>query len=327
MRVASMKTSSMARDIEKRLKDRFGRFLAVRGSDPNSAVRAAIHHVFERVRQHGWRAHIVGGTLRDVMLAPPSAFPRDIDIVISGASQKSLDEEFADLLMRRTRFGGLHLVKPVRLTGGLSGSETQVVFDVWRLEDTWGIKDAGLPPTIDSFVKTPFLNIDSAAIELVARNARRRLVEHGFYQSLSLGLLEINYEPNPFPAVCIARSLIMAAKLKFSLGPSLARFVLTLSKWGSVDDLVQAQVSHYGRVRSESDELRLWLDDIRRAVASGAERIEVYASEERQIELWDEWPPRSVRQRQRNSPERARSVRTSRVPELPTRQMQLISED
>lgn len=312
--VGSMKTLSTDSDAEKRLKGRFGRFLAVRTDDPASAIRLGIDEVLQRIRRRGWRAFIVGGTIRDVMLAPPSAFPRDIDIVLSGASQRELDVEFADLLKRTTRFGGLHLVKPINLVGDRADVEAEIVFDVWRLEDTWGIRHAGLAPTIESFVRTPFLNIDSAAMELTPRNARRHLVEHGFFTSISSSLLEINYEPNPFPLVCIVRSLIMAAKLRFALGPSLARFVSGFHRWGSVDDLVEAQVSHYGDVRCSAKELRLWLDEITQAVASGATRIEVYASEERQMELWSQWPPRALRRAPRvfvraYSPRKRQSVR------------------
>ena len=220
---------------------------------------------------------------------------------------------------------GLHLVKRIGPSGGLTDSEVQVLFDVWRLEDTWGIQTAGLAPTIDNFVRTPFLNIDSVAIELAPKNVRRRLVEHGFFNSISSGLLEINYESNPFPLVCVARSLVMAAKLGFGLGPSLARFVSSFSRWGSIDDLVQAQISHYGRIRCTADELRLWLDDIGQAVAAGAERAEVYTSGERQMELWSDWPPRSVKHRRAEMFRRIYSTRKQR-PDRVQGQLQLLSE-
>lgn len=282
----------MVNEVEQRLKRRFREFLSFKGDDGTTAVRQVIREVLDRVLERKWQAYIVGGTLRDVMLAPPSAFPRDIDLVVSGCSEQAFETAFHDLVNRRTRFGGLHLVAQFRY-GGISSSCGQVFFDVWRLEDTWGIRNAGLPPTIDSFVRTPFLSIDSAAIELVPRKARRHVAECGFFASISAHTLEINYAPNPFPHVCVVRSLIMAAKLKFSLGSSLARYIANYSQWCSIDDLLEAQISHYGRVRCRRDELQGWLEGVRASVNAGMEGIEVCTTHERQLTLWKDWPPSS----------------------------------
>jgi hypothetical protein len=280
----------MVSELEQKLRRRFREFLVFQGEGVAMAARSAVNRVLDRVLERKWRAYIVGGTLRDVMLAPASALPRDIDIVVCGASREDLEAVFFDLMSRRTHFGGLHLVTPFRY-GGLRQSRGQVIFDVWRLEDTWGLRNAGLPITIENFVRTPFLNIDSVAVELVPRNARRRVTENGFFESLASRTLEINYAPNPFPHVCVVRSLIMAAKLNFSLGPSLARYIAAYSQDGSVDNLVEAQISHYGQVRCRRNELQHWLMDVRASVMAGIERVNVSVTPERQVELWEDWPP------------------------------------
>ena len=284
----------MANELEQRLKRRYREFLSFQGDEAVTAARLSIREVLDRVVERKWRAYIVGGTLRDVMLAPASAFPRDIDLVVSGCSDDALESVFRDLVSRRTRFGGLHLLTHFNY-GAISPSRGQLVFDVWRLENTWGIRDAGLPPTIESFVRTPFLNIDTAAIELVPRKAHCHVAEYGFFESILSRTLEINYAPNPFPLVCIVRSLIMAAKLKFSLGHSLARYIANYSEWGSVDDLVEAQISHYGQVRCRRDELQRWLESVRASLRAGVERVEVCTTHERQLELWNDWPSASQR--------------------------------
>src|ERR1700722_227477 len=101
----------MASDLEPKLKRRFQRFLSVQGRKDTVAMRSSIRDVLHRIHERGWRSYIVGGTLRDVMRAPPSAFPRDIDIIVVGASPGAIEQVFADLVIRRTRFGGLHLAK------------------------------------------------------------------------------------------------------------------------------------------------------------------------------------------------------------------------
>lgn len=279
----------MGNQYESRLVRRFTDFLAIPAT-PTPAHRFAILEVLDRFMSRKWRSYVVGGTLRDIMLAPAWAFPRDIDIVVDGPTREDMEGVLADLTVRRTRFGGLHLVKPFVDDSGARQSG-EILLDVWRLEDTWGIRANGFAPTIENFVRTPFLNIDSVAIELCSRTTYRQIVEHGFFRSLATRTLEINYEPNPFPLLCIVRALIMAAKLRFSLGPALAGFVLGYSRWGSLEDLVSAQISHYGRVRCEADELLSWMREIRSRVSAGAERIEIDASESRQMDLWRNWPP------------------------------------
>jgi hypothetical protein len=65
-------------NLDLRLKRRLRDFLASkRANDPTTAVRASIREVLDRIIERRWRSYIVGGTLRDVMLAPPSTFPRD----------------------------------------------------------------------------------------------------------------------------------------------------------------------------------------------------------------------------------------------------------
>ncbi len=286
----------MASDLERRLKRRFRDFLSRQETDPQArAIRSSIGAVLDQIVERGWKTYVVGGTLRDVMLAPPSAFPRDIDLIVVGPSQDAMENAFSDLITRKTRFGGLHLVRPFDC-GVITRVSGEVLFDIWRLEDTWGIRDQDLPPTIENFVRTPFLNIDSVAIEVCSPEAQRKrghqkVAECGFFRALSTHTLEINYEPNPYPLVCIVRTLIMAAKLKFSLAPSLASFVLDYSRWGSIEDLVRAQISHYGLVRCGVDELRYWLEQISAKLDAGLERIEITTHGKRQMVLWQGWPP------------------------------------
>jgi hypothetical protein len=245
-----------------------------------------------RLIEHRWRAYIVGGTLRDVMLAPASAFPRDIDVMIAGCSMSEMESVFQNLRVRKTRFGGLHLAKPAIL-GGIGQASCDLLFDVWRLEDTWGLQNSGRAFSIEEFVNTPFLNIDSVAIELMPRKGKRQIFERGFFQALTTKTLDINYEPNPFPLVCIVRALIMAVKLQFSLGSSLARYIVNYSHWGTINDLLEAQRSHYGSIRCRGDEIRLWLDDIETRLSSEVAPIMIDVGKRRQMELWEDWPPHS----------------------------------
>jgi hypothetical protein len=253
-------------------------------------VQEAILEVAETLRQPGWSAYLVGGTLRDLLAGPESGRqffePRDVDIVVAGAGRENLRNRFETKLVfeRMTRFGGLHLFKPLPLGN-------RVLFDVWTLEDTWGFGAQNILPRIEDFPKTTFLNIDSCAIELVRpEGSPRACFDHGFFTSIAQRTLDVNYAPNPYPYVCVARALVMAARLDFTITRKLAEFILSHTAAGGIDALIEAQVSHYGFIRCGAAELGAWIDEIRRAFASTRGAIRVETSQSRRMQLWGDYP-------------------------------------
>lgn len=280
----------MASDIQQKLKRRIRKLLWSNDAKPRTAaIKAGIADVVGRIPKNGWHGYIVGGTLRDVMLAPAHIFPRDIDVVVTGSSQAALERVFIDLQVRKTSFGGLHLVRRYESVG-MARAQGDILFDLWRLEDTWGLREQGMVPSIENFVKTPFLNIDSVAMDIFAKNHRHRIVECGFFEALERRTLDINYEPNPLPLVCIVRSLLIAAKLEFGLSRRLASFVCAYLRWGTMSDLMDAQQSHYGQVRCGTEELTSWIAQIEASLATDANRIAFHSKSARQKVLWEAWP-------------------------------------
>ena len=259
-------------------------------SEHGRLVQQAILEVAETLQRLGWSAYLVGGTLRDLLVRPGSRHqfvePRDVDIVVCGAAREELRELFAKRLVleRLTRFGGLHLIKPL-------ASGDRVLFDIWTLADTWGFGAQKIPPRIEDFPGTTFLNIDSCAIELVEPEGRQRACfDQGFFESIAKRVLDVNYAPNPYPYVCVARALVMAARLDFTITHKLAEFILTHTAAGGIDALIEAQVSHYGMVRCEAPELSIWIDGIRRGAESKRGGIRVEVSRARRMQLWRDYP-------------------------------------
>ena len=76
------------------------------------------------------------------------------------------------------------------------------------------------------------------------------------------GTLEINREENPFPALCVARSLVLASSLKFRIGPRLAHYLTVNGPNITDDELGDAQQKHYGHVRLDIRKMREWLSHI-----------------------------------------------------------------
>jgi hypothetical protein len=260
------------------LRSRVSHFIAdpIRSHSTFSLVREDLRLVIRRIASRNWDAVMFGGTLRDLMLKPSNWLPRDIDIVVDRVSNDELADEFSDLLARRTRFGGLHLKR-------------HAVFDLWSLPSTWAINAFGLPKTFEELPKTTFLNIEAVAIELCSQRGRGRTIHSdGFFDSLRSKTLEINLEPNPFPELCIVRSLIMAAKLDFAIGERLARYLIKQRSLTDPKALIDVQLQHYGIVRLTTREIDSWLHCIE-ADYERSNRITLPVSKERQNVLWD-WP-------------------------------------
>jgi hypothetical protein len=259
-------------------------------SEHGRLVQQAILEVAGTLKRPGWSAYLVGGTLRDLLVGPGRQHqfvePRDVDIVVSGAAREELRKLFEKRLVleRMTRFGGLHLIKPL-------ASGDRVLFDIWTLADTWGFGAQKIPPRIEDFPVTTFLNIDSCAIELVEPEGRQRACfDQGFFASIVKRALDVNYAPNPYPYVCVARALVMAARLDFTITRKLAEFILTHTVAGGIDALIEAQVSHYGMVRCGAPELSIWIDGIRKQFSGGESAIRVKVSEARRVQLWRDYP-------------------------------------
>jgi hypothetical protein len=197
-----------------------------------------LQKIFDRISDHDWTAVLFGGVLRDLMLGIGSHRPRDVDIVVEGATSNELLRVFHDLVLRRNRFGGLQLARR-----GLA-------VDVWPLSATWAFSqfDDG-QDTLSNLPKTTFLNIEAVAIEVANAVGRpRKVYSSGFFESLDQRVLELNFPQNPFPALCVVRSLVMARKLGFGIGPRLANYIRVHSRDLTMEDLVVAQSQHYGRV-------------------------------------------------------------------------------
>jgi hypothetical protein len=253
-------------------------------SYPADTVQDAIVEVVSRLHHRGWSAYLVGGTLRDLVVEADgerSFRPRDVDIVVGGATRDALQEVLRDhlVLERLTRFGGLHLIKTL-------SSGSRILFDVWTLADTWGFQSQQILPRIEDFPGTTFLNIDSCAVEIQATQGTAGAVyEKGFFAGIARGALDVNYAPNPYPYVCAARALILAARLDFTLSRALAKFVLDQNAAGGLQAFVEAQLSHYGTVRSDAAELGRWLQDIERQFDGAEDDLRLDVAPARRLEL------------------------------------------
>jgi hypothetical protein len=193
---------------------------------------------FNLLFDRGWEAAIFGGVIRDLVVSEGRCELRDIDIVVKNTSSAELQELCAPWIQRTTRFGGLHL----RIA--------KWPVDIWRIEDTWALKNATEPVSFDQLPRTTFLTTESVAVSLRASaGTERRIYAGGFFESILSRVIAINHQDNPYPELCVVRSLVTAHRLKMAIAPDLCEYLVRTGHGMSNDDLEAIQADHYGRVR------------------------------------------------------------------------------
>jgi hypothetical protein len=226
------------------LRERIGRFFAGRARE-----RRRLLQTLRTLKGFSAPVFIFGGVIRDLMLKGSSISPRDVDLVVGDIDLRDISDVFAEGLQRRNRFGGLHIA--------IHGWQ----FDVWPLAETWAFRQNFLgPATFETLPQTTFLNIEAVVVRLDTRKWRyRETYTHGFFEALLTRTLEINCEANPYPILCVVRSLLLAAKLQFSIGPKLADYICEHAQAAGIDELMNVQWQHYKRLIYDGETFDRWL--------------------------------------------------------------------
>ena len=231
--------------VERLLRSRLSRFL----TEP-APWKENLREIVEALKRTKWDAVVFGGVLRDLALYGPSERPRDVDIVVNCSSYE-LSTWLSAFPSQRTRFGGFR----VRLH--------KWNFDIWTLRETWAFTASDMEPTFENLPKTTFFNIEGVAAQLnTAPRQKRAVYSFGFADAISSKILDINFEPNPFPQLCIVRGLLTAVRHRLVLSSRLARYMADHANRTEIAEIVQVQSRHYGVVRLRSQDIELWLDHI-----------------------------------------------------------------
>ncbi len=236
-----------------------------------------LRDVVDAIQTFGWSAVVFGGGVRDLTLG---FTPRDIDIVVDAQSIEKLTSHLIPSLLRRTRFGGFCF----DLSGWL--------LDIWTLSDTWAFRVGQVqPPTFDNLVRTTFLNVESVSVELFpGKDGKQRSVVHpAFLRGLDSRVVEIQLEANPFPALCVVRALLTAARLDFAVGPELKRYVDAHGNGLTTSQVEGIQLDHYGEIKWDSREIVSWISLVSSSAVRNGAPVRLPLSSEKTSKLREAW--------------------------------------
>ena len=212
------------------------------------------------MRERGWTAFAFGGTPRGVFDSGRHYHPRDLDLVFDDEHFPFFESAFERHILRRNRFGGLHL----RID--------HLAIDAWPLSATWAFREGIVHQAVfENLPKTTFLNIDGIIIEVAPQRGKaRRVYEAGFFEAWRNRTLDINLRENPFPALCVVRTLQISLRFGFRLSLRLAMYLSEAMHGLSPADLESAQLSHYGTAEFSIQKLQKIRERLYKHLATGA---------------------------------------------------------
>ncbi len=217
-----------------------------------TGIRQPLRPIFDKIRQKGWTAFLFGGALRDLIIHGPGKNPRDLDIVVSKMTPE-LEEYLSEYLEKRTRFGGFQVCI------------SRWDFDIWALGDTWAFRENHFPgKAFSDLPKTTFLDIQAVVAELIPKPGKsRKIYSNGFFEAVLKKTIDINFEDNPFPKLCVLTALMTARKLNFAIAPRLTEYILHHVERLELEELVDLQHRHYKRALFDCDTLTQWITSLR----------------------------------------------------------------
>jgi len=228
----------------------------------HSRWKKSISDTIEEIRDHRWDAVFFGGTLRSLLTSRletnSPGKPRDVDIVMNGASLECLRKTFEKYISRETRFGGLQLQR------------IDWQFDVWPLKETFALKDNPvITPSFEDLPKTTFFNVEAIAVEVWPKRGCKRKIfssDDQFFRGVINRVIEVNREQNPFPELCVIRAIVMATRLQWRIGPRLLRYLAKHGDSISAQDFEDIQRKHYGGVQWRGSLLKKVMQEVHLAL-------------------------------------------------------------
>ena len=212
-------------------------------------------HDIEKLAQEQ-EVYVFSGIIRDFFLGMPNTKHkfnkkskhnlRDLDFVLEGDCKA---EMFSAGNVLVNQYGGL------KLQWG------NVTVDVWSIEETWGIIEEGMPITPQSLLETSFFNFSAIVYDY---NNEKFLVGNQFLNFLNTNTLDVVYEKNPKPELCIVNTIYYTEKLRCRIGQRLSRWIINQYESNPTMDYDIVQQRHFGKVLYDKKKISQFVANLKK---------------------------------------------------------------
>lgn len=180
----------------------------VQGAAENSAL--AFREIRDLLLEKVGPFCLFGGAARDIALHGRKAFPRDLDLVVKTGSRAKLRHTILPFGASLNAFQGFVM------------KHRETDFDIWRLEDTWGINKLKIErPTFEDLLKTSVFNIEAILIEFPSL----KVYDGGFREGFEQRMLELNLSDNPMVELNLLRAAAFVKRFRLRIGPKLSSWI------------------------------------------------------------------------------------------------------
>lgn len=178
--------------------------------------------------------YVFSGVIRDFLTGDYSGV-RDLDFVLV---DDNYFKRLATLLAKK------NIVKMhFNQFGGIKMEIGAYHIDIWRIQDTWGIRDKGLKATVDSLIDSAFFNFQAIVYSL----RENRFIYHvDFCQFLNTRVMDVVYDRNPNIPLCIVNVCHYWALYRYYISHRLACWLK--EHYMENMELYSVQLRHFGQI-------------------------------------------------------------------------------
>lgn len=198
------------------------------------------------------QAYVLSGIIRDFLTGEYGG-ARDFDCVLVHGNIKNV--EVIQFLRKSeckvNSFGGIKIKRPGE------------VIDIWRIADTWGIKNQHLAPSVTSLLDSVFFNFSAIVYDF---NNRKFIFNESFCQFLRTRTMDIVYPKNPNIPLCLVNVLYYHLRYGYNVSLKLAKWIKQYYSKG--DDLEKIQIKHFGYLLFTNDYIEDFFHQITNKVKS-----------------------------------------------------------
>lgn len=178
--------------------------------------------------------YIFSGIIRDFLTGDYNGF-RDIDLVLA---ENKYFNRFIKILLKNdivsldfNQFGGIKI------------TFNNLHIDVWKIEDTWGIKNEKKEATADSLVDSAFFNFQAIVYSI---HQHRFIFHDDFCRFLEMRVMDVVYDKNPNEALCVVNVCHYWTLYNYGISRKLTLWLKKHYKKNK--DLLLVQQRHFGRI-------------------------------------------------------------------------------
>lgn len=188
---------------------------------------------------------IFSGIIRDFLTGDIESV-RDFDCVIKNMSMSNINVGY----LRESDY-------KLNSFGGLKIKRRNLVIDIWRLKDTWGIREMKAKLNPNSLIASAFFNFSAIVYDF---NKEKFIFDKNFCIFLATKTMDVVYGKNPNIPLCLVNIYHYNRKYLFAISLKMAGWVKAHYHHGM--NFIPVQMKHFGAVLYKQDDIESFLTEI-----------------------------------------------------------------